>query len=354
VIALLVTAACALIRFALDPVVHTQVPLLVFACGVVVAALFGGMIAGIAATILAIPVADYLFLEPRYTWFIRDTPAESVSLVVFVVLGIAISLIIEAFHRTRERLRRAGLDLEKSSQEFQTFAYRVAHDLKEPLRMIATFSEMLVRRNQAAADAESLLFTGYIQGGVGRIESQLRDLIDYAKAGSREVQRELIDFNAVVDSAIANLSSTIAETSATVTHDHLPKLVANPDRIRSVFQNLIGNALKYRGASPPIIHVSARVDDDHWTFSVQDNGIGFDMKQADQIFKEFARGPSAAKTQGSGLGLAIVKRIVELKGGRIWAQSEPGKGSTFHFTIPRSGATGGALSEVAAARRAHV
>jgi light-regulated signal transduction histidine kinase (bacteriophytochrome) len=212
--------------------------------------------------------------------------------------------------------------------------------------MIGAFTEILVKRNQDGFDAESRTFTGYILDGVSRVESQLRDLLQYASAGSIEVKRELIDFNVILQSAIDNLRSTIIETGATVTCDRLPSLVANPDRIRSVFQNLIGNALKYRAAYPPEVHITAHREKEEWIFAVRDNGMGFAMDQADRIFKAFERLPSESKIQGSGLGLAILKRIVEGAGGRVWAESEPGAGSTFYFTLPATVERMGAAREL--------
>lgn len=455
-----------LVRLALDPLLSTRAELAPFVCAVVLAALFGGLRAGIAAIVLSIPTCDYLFVEPRYTFFIYDPPGDTAALVVFAVLAISVTLIIEWFHRTRDRLRDAHLKAQQSelqfktlaatipeivfttspdgtrdyvsqaycdytgwsperafteweelihpddrqsvldqwrksiqtgtefsamyrvrradgeyrwfkghvrpvrgpageivqwtgvaadvhdqkllaetlarrtdqliasNEEFQKFAYRVSHDLKEPLRMIGVFTEFLVKRNQKHLDAESRTFTGYILEGVRRIERQIRDLLEYATAGSLEVRREPTDFEQILNSAIDNLRSAIIDAGATVTHGPLPRLTVNQDRMRSVFQNLIGNALKYRSSRAPRIHVSARLENEEWVFSVEDNGLGFEMSEAERIFAAFERLPSEAKVEGSGLGLAIAKRIVELKGGRIWAKSDPGIGSTFYFTLP--------------------
>jgi len=482
-LAVMIVVLSTAVRLALDPLVHSKVPLLLFACGVVVAALFGGLRAGLAATVLSIPVCDYLFIDPRYTFFTSDAAGDSIALAAFLVLGIAVSAIIERFHRTRDRLREAhheleqrelrlrtlaatapellftakpdgacdyfsqgfceytGMDPERartgwmdaihpgerqsfleqwsesvkrgvefaatcrlrradgeyrwfkghakpvrdpagviiqwtgvcadiheqkmlaealakrtgqliaSNEEFQKFAYRVSHDLKEPLRMIGAFTEILVKKNEEHLDAESRTFTKYILDGVRRVENHIRELLEYARAGSLEIKTELIDLGAVLDSAIDNLRSTILNTGAIVSHDPLPRVVGNQDRLRSVFQNLIGNALKYRDARAPRIHISARPDGDNWLFSVQDNGMGFEMSQAERIFTAFERLPSDAGVPGSGLGLAIVKRIVELKGGRIWAESQVGVGSTFFFTLPRleKAGAGHALSQAAGA-----
>ena len=202
--------------------------------------------------------------------------------------------------------------------------------------MIAVFTEFLVKRNEQHLDDESRTFTRYILEGVRRVEMQMRDLLEYARAGSLEMKAEVADLNVILNSAIDNLRSAIIEAGATITFDPLPTLIVNPDRMGSVFQNLVGNALKYRGTKTPHIHVSAREEKEEWIFSVRDNGIGFAMSESSRIFTAFERLASDRTIEGSGLGLAIVKRIVEMKGGRIWAESDPGVGSTFYFTLPRS------------------
>ena len=337
-------------RFALDPLVHSKAPYLLFVAGVAVAALFGGLASGITATILSMPICDYFFIEPRHTWFIFDARADSIALAVFTAVGIGESALIDHFRRVRERLRQTALELERSegrfrtrseelaasNAEFQKFAYRVSHDLNEPLRTIHVFTELLAKRNETRMDQESNTLVGYILGSADRIQHQIRQLLEYAKAGSLEMKEDLIDFGAIFETAVSNLRSAIFDTGATITHDPLPSLRANPDAVRSILQNLIGNALKYRSERPPRIHLSARLEVDEWIFAVADNGIGFEMADAQRIFGTFERLSPAGAIQGSGLGLAIVKRIVEIKRGRVWAESEPGKGSTFFFTLPNS------------------
>jgi two-component system, chemotaxis family, sensor kinase Cph1 len=226
--------------------------------------------------------------------------------------------------------------LAASNEEFQRFAYRTCHDLKEPLRAIGIYTELLTVHKREKIDIDCRTCTRYILDGVKRIQNQMRQLLEYATAGSFEVKCELIDFNVILESAITGLRARIIETGATVSHDTLPSLIANSDRIQSIFENLIGNALKYQSAYLPRIHISARLQNDEWIFSVRDNGIGFEMRYAGRVFGPFERLSADAKVQGSGLGLAIVKRIVELNGGRVWAESEVGTGSTFYFSLPRS------------------
>ena len=169
------------------------------------------------------------------------------------------------------------------------------------------------------------------------MKSLIRDLLDYATASHAEDKpRGRTDLNGVVGSAVAQLHLAISEAGATIACDRLPSVSANESGIIRVFQNLIGNAIKYQSSEDPHIHISARSDGDEWIFCVRDNGIGFDMDYAKRVFEPFRRLHSTAHIQGTGIGLAIVKRIIEHHGGRVWAESEPGKGSTFFFTLPRN------------------
>jgi PAS domain S-box-containing protein len=272
--------------------------------------------------------------DGEYRWFqARAQPVRGAGGSIIGWAGICTD--IHEQKLLHEVLARRTAQVTAASEEFQTFAYRVTHDLKEPLRTIGLYSEMLVRRNEDRIDEPSRTATRYISEAVECIERQLQNLLEYSRVGSLELENELVDLNPVLQSAIANLNRSIVEAGATVTYDRLPTLMANPDRIRSVFQNLIGNAIKYRSADPPQIQISARMGRDAWTFAVKDNGMGFEMKDAERIFEAFARAPNSSAVQGSGLGLSIVKRAIEVTGGRVWAESEGGKGSTFFFTLPR-------------------
>ena len=231
-------------------------------------------------------------------------------------------------------LTRRAQELARSNVELEHFAYVASHDLQEPLRMVASFTQLLARRYGDQLDATAHEFIGYIVDGATRMEALINGLLAYSRVGTRGAAFQAIDCREVLDHALANLKSAIDETNAVITHDPLPCLWADPTQMGQLFQNLIGNAIKYRGASPPRIDLAVRRQGDDWLFSVRDNGIGFDPKHRDRIFDIFQRLHNRDQYPGTGIGLAICKKIVERHGGRIWAESEPGRGSRFCFILP--------------------
>jgi light-regulated signal transduction histidine kinase (bacteriophytochrome) len=219
--------------------------------------------------------------------------------------------------------------------DLQQFAYSASHDLQEPLRMVAVFSELLRKRfgDQLGPTGNDYV-TQTIQGAK-RMESLLRDLRTYTEVSTagREPAEE-IDANAVLDKTLLNLEVTIQESGATIHRADLPRLRFNAVRLEQVFQNLIANAIRYRGEAPPIVDVGAVREGGQWRFSVRDNGIGIEPQFQEQIFGMFKRLHSKSEYPGTGMGLAICQRIVERTGGRIWVESAAGQGSTFYFTLP--------------------
>lgn len=244
-----------------------------------------------------------------------------------------IALDITERKQIEEQLSQANVRLLRSNDDLQKFAYVVSHDLQEPLRMIRTYAQLLTRRQQQ--DQESAEFLEFIGGGVERMQSLIRDLLEYSRVSYGERRSaNRTDCNYTVRLAMEHLSSAIAESGATITIDRLPAVMANDARMLQLFQNLIGNAIKYRGADAPKIHVSARAQGGEWVFAVADNGIGISPEYKDRIFGVFQRLHPRHEYEGTGIGLAIVKRIVEQHGGRVWVESELGRGATFLFTIP--------------------
>lgn len=236
--------------------------------------------------------------------------------------------------RAEEKLRQTAEELARSNADLTKFAAVVAHDLQEPLRVIDGFVRLLARRYQGRFDEKADQYIGYTVDGVKRMQDLIRDLLAYSKVGSRGQTLEPLDFAAAVDIAVGNLQAAVADSGAVITHDPLPTLMANGSLINRLFQNLIGNALKFHRNVPMRVHISARQQENSWIISVQDNGIGIEPKYAEKVFGMFQRLHTTGEYPGTGIGLAICKRIVEHHGGEIWLSSEPGKGSTFHFTIP--------------------
>jgi signal transduction histidine kinase len=219
-----------------------------------------------------------------------------------------------------------------TTERLEQFAYTMAHDLQAPLRSVRAMSELLLTQLPAQTDAHSASMLRFIVSGVERMQHLIRDTLDLATTTS-ETEKTETDAHAIAEMALENLQEAVEESGATVVIGEMPVVRANEGQLLRVFQNLMGNGIKHRGLMPPEIRVSASVARDEYVFSIQDNGAGIDRKYHEQIFEPFRR--FSAK-EGSGVGLAIVKRIVEWHQGRIWLQSEPGKGSVFHFSIPYS------------------
>jgi PAS domain S-box-containing protein len=232
-----------------------------------------------------------------------------------------------------ERLKKTLEDLARSNKELEQFAYVASHDLQEPLRMVSSYTQLLERRYKDKLDADADEFIAYAVDGANRMQRLIQDLLVYSQVSSRGKPLTPTDCNAVLGTVRINLSVAIEENNAMVTHDELPIVMADETQLVQVFQNLIGNAIKFHSEEPPHIHVSAEKNKKEWIFSVRDNAKGIDPQYHDRIFVIFQRLQGKGEYPGTGIGLAICKRIIERHGGRIWVESELGKGSTFYFTI---------------------
>jgi signal transduction histidine kinase/type II secretory pathway pseudopilin PulG len=235
--------------------------------------------------------------------------------------------------RSLEKLKQKTDDLERSNAELERFAYVASHDLQEPLRMVSSFTQLLERRYKDKLDADAHDFINYAVEGARRMQTLINDLLAYSRVGTRGKPFERTDCQAVVDAAIANLDVAIRENDAKVTCDPLPIVTADEGQLVQLFQNLIANAVKFHDERIPEVKVSAKLKGDKWEFSVKDNGIGIDPQYFDRVFVIFQR-LQGSNYPGTGVGLSICKKIVERHGGRIRIESQPGKGSTFYFTLP--------------------
>jgi light-regulated signal transduction histidine kinase (bacteriophytochrome) len=236
--------------------------------------------------------------------------------------------------RGEEQLRQLTAELTRSNTELQQFAYIASHDLTEPLRMIRSYLELLSHRERESLDAESQEFVSYALDGAKRMQGLMADLLAYARVGSRGQPFEPTDCEAVLQGAMANLQLSITENDAVVEHEPLPTVLGDPFQLTQLFQNLIGNAIKFRGSAPPRIQISADRQESEWLFRVRDNGIGIEPRNYERIFVLFQRLHTRQEYPGTGMGLAICKKIVERHGGRLWVTSTQGEGSTFHFALP--------------------
>jgi len=232
-------------------------------------------------------------------------------------------------------LREAHEELKRSNAELEQFAYVASHDLQEPLRMVSSYTQLLLRRFGDKFDGDSREFMGYIVDGAARMKQLIEDLLAYSRVGTKGKEFREVAVEEALLRAVSNLRAAIQETSAAVTWDALPTVMADDTQLAQLFQNLIGNALKFRSTSVPRIHVFVSNNEPAWHFMVRDNGIGIEPQYFERIFMVFQRLHNKADYPGTGIGLAICKKVVERHGGRIWVESRPGDGSAFHFTLPK-------------------
>jgi light-regulated signal transduction histidine kinase (bacteriophytochrome) len=236
--------------------------------------------------------------------------------------------------------RKHGLEeLARSNRDLEQFAYVASHDLQEPLRMVATYTQLLAERYQGKLDADADKYIHYAVDGALRMQKLVQDLLTFSRVGRHGTGVQSTDCNAVLQTSLTNLEAAIQESGAVVEHTQLPVVTADSSQLVQVFQNLIGNAIKFHSSAPPAIRVSAEAKGKEWVFSVADNGIGIAAEHAENVFVIFRRLHTRAEYPGNGIGLSICKKIVEQHAGRIWVESEPGHGCIFRFTLPITGTT---------------
>jgi len=237
--------------------------------------------------------------------------------------------------RAHDELATKAEELQRSNAELEQFAYVASHDLQEPLRMVSSYTQLLGRRYGEKLQGDAQEFMHYIVDGAARMKQLIEDLLAYSRVGTKGKEFQPVALEAPLKKAIGNLRAAIEESGAAVTWDPLPTVDADEMQLAQLFQNLMGNALKFRGKSVPRIHVRALEKDDAWQLTVGDNGIGIEPQYFERIFMLFQRLHTMGEYPGTGIGLAICKKVVERHGGRIWVSSTPGEGSQFHFTLPK-------------------
>jgi chemotaxis family two-component system sensor kinase Cph1 len=234
-----------------------------------------------------------------------------------------------------QALEEKARDLKRSNEDLEQFAYVASHDLQEPLRMVASYLQLLDHRYGEKLPDEAREFMDFAVDGATRMKQLINDLLAFSRVGTRGGDFQDINLNTVLGQVHNNLMGLIEETGTIITHDELPVIPADETQMQQLYQNLIGNAIKFcKDDQRPLIHISAEQKNGLWQFSVSDNGIGIDPQFKDRIFVLFQRLHGTDQYKGTGIGLAVSKRIVERHGGRIWVESQPGEGSKFFFTLP--------------------
>jgi PAS domain S-box-containing protein len=274
--------------------------------------------------------------DGNYCWFLSQAvPIRDPEGKVFRWFGTNTD--ITERKQSEEHLVKTVGELKRSNDELQQFAYVASHDLQEPLRMVASYTQLLAQRYKGRLDSDADEFIDYAVDGANRMQGLIQDLLAYSRAGTNGKALREISSEKALKVALTNLQATIEESGAVVTHDLLPSITTDETQLAQVFQNLVGNAIKYRSAKVPKVHVTATKNGGkEWIFSVRDNGMGIDPQYFERIFILFQRLHGRKDFKGTGIGLAISKKIVERGGGRIWVESQAEKGSTFYFALPES------------------
>ncbi|MDB5563086.1 MAG: sensor signal transduction histidine kinase [Hyphomicrobiales bacterium] len=271
-----------------------------------------------------------------------STPAKMPDgmLIVSVIRDVAERRHAEMALRAREEaLERRAAELTRSNADLEQFAYIAAHDLQEPLRMVASYTQLLARRYQGRLDADADEFIAYAVDGAQRMQLLIADLLTYCRVGTAGTAPRETSSVEALHRALLNLEGAMLQSGAVVSNGVMPNVTADPAQLTQLFQNIVGNAIKYRGSRPPRVHVSAaRSPAGEWVFSIADNGMGIDAQYFDKIFAMFQRLHRRDEFSGTGIGLTLCKKIIERHGGRIWVESDGESGSTFHFALPDGGA----------------
>ncbi|MGE5430936.1 MAG: sensor histidine kinase [Syntrophomonadaceae bacterium] len=234
-----------------------------------------------------------------------------------------------------DRLNRTIKNLEESNRELEQFAYVASHDLQEPLRMVSNYTQLLSKRYQSKLDETGREFINFAVNGAMRMQSLIKDLLAYSRVTTKARPFEPTDCNEILTEVLWDLKLAIEESKAIINYEHLPRIMADPTQFRQLLQNLLSNSLKFRTEKMPEISISSESRESEWLFKITDNGIGIDPQYFERIFMLFQRLHDSGTYPGTGIGLAICKKIVERHGGQMYVESEPGRGTTFYFTIPK-------------------
>jgi len=254
--------------------------------------------------------------------------------ILLILVGIVVALLSEQISKREIELNNIIEDLRRSNEDLQQFAYVASHDLQEPLRAIISFSQLLEEKYRDILNKDGKEFIFFITDGAKKMNILIKDLLAYSRITTHAEPPLLSDLEDILKDALYNLQESIKESEAVITYDRMPILKVDKTQLLQLFQNFISNAIKFRRDIPPIIHIGVVETTNEWLFSIKDNGIGIESKYFDRLYNIFYRLHTKEEYPGTGIGLPICKKIVQRYGGKIWVESEVGKGTTFYFTIP--------------------
>ncbi|MFX0155876.1 MAG: ATP-binding protein [Candidatus Hodarchaeota archaeon] len=279
----------------------------------------------------AILILFHLILD--YGVFNLETINNFLRGISLIVIGVVVSFLSEHILKKQIEFNEIMEDLRRSNEDLQQFAYVASHDLQEPLRAIVSFSQLLEDKYKDKLDEDGRDFIHFITSGAKKMNTLIKDLLSYSRITTHAQPSKLNDLENILKDALFNLQEAIKESSALITYDKMPIIKVDKTQFIQLFQNLLSNAIKFRRKEPPKIHIGVKETNDEWLFSIKDNGIGIDSKFFDKLFNIFYRLHTKEEYPGTGIGLPICKKIIQRYGGKIWVESELGKGSTFFFTI---------------------
>lgn len=279
----------------------------------------------------AILIIIHLILD--YDFFTLDTINNFLRVGSLIIVGIVVSFLSEHITKREIEFNEIMEDLRRSNEDLQQFAYVASHDLQEPLRAIVSFSQLLEDKYKNKIEKDGKEFIHFITDGAKKMNTLIKDLLSYSRITTHAKPSKLTNLESILKDALFNLQESIKESGAVITYDKMPILKVDKTQFTQLFQNLLSNAIKFRRKETPKIHIGVNKINDEWIFSVKDNGIGIESKFFDKLFNIFYRLHTKEEYPGTGIGLPICKKIVQRYGGKIWVESEIGKGSTFFFTI---------------------
>ncbi len=288
---------------------------------------------GLIIPILLAVILIIFNLIPENQFFTLETLNNFLRAISLIIVGIVVSLLSEHISKREIEFNEIMEDLRRSNDDLQQFAYVASHDLQEPLRAIVSFSQLLEDKYKDIINKDGKEFIHFITDGAKKMNTLIKDLLSYSRITTHAKPSKTIDIEKIIKEALYNLQEAIKESGAIITYDKMPILKVDKTQFTQLFQNLFSNAIKFRRAEPPRIHISVQKVNEEWLFSVKDNGIGIESKYFDKLFNIFYRLHTKEEYPGTGIGLPICKKIVQRYGGKIWVESEFGIGSTFYFTI---------------------